>query len=139
MNCLRRQAHPVSAGLKPHAHRDLLPHARGSGLEVNRQTNLEGVRVELRVEAKTGVVCLLRRGTDGRPGGLDQIPGASRYGRLFELPTVGAELPLAPGMSWAFEPSAVVGGRAVNLGGTVIIGEDDPIELNPYTAQLLRA
>lgn len=75
----------------------------------------------------------------GGPGGLDQIPGASRYGRLFELPTVGAELPLAPGMSWSFEPSAVVGGRAVNLGGTVIIGDDDPIELNPYTAQLLRA
>jgi len=75
----------------------------------------------------------------GGPGGLDQIPGASRYGRLFELPTVGAELPLAPGMSWSFEPSAVVGGRAANIGGTVIIGEDDPIELNPYTARLLRA
>jgi len=75
----------------------------------------------------------------GAPGGLDQIPGASRYGRLFELPTVGAELPLAPGMSWSLEPSAVVGGRAVNLGGTVIIGEHDPLELNPYTAQLLRA
>ena len=75
----------------------------------------------------------------GGPGGLDQLPEARRYGRLFELPTVGAELPLAPGMSWAFEPSAVVGGRAVNLGGTVIIGEDGPIELNPLTAQLLRA
>jgi Xaa-Pro aminopeptidase len=74
----------------------------------------------------------------GGPGGLDQLPGARRYGRLFELPTVGAELPLAPGMSWSFEPSAVVGGRAVNLGGTVIIGEDDPIELSPLTAQLLR-
>jgi hypothetical protein len=49
-----------------------------------------------------------------------------------------AQLPLAPGMSWAFEPSAVFGGRAVNLGGTVIIGKDDPIELNPLTAQLLR-
>jgi Xaa-Pro aminopeptidase len=75
----------------------------------------------------------------GGPGGLDQLPEARRYGQLFELPTVGAELPLAPGMSWAFEPSAVVGGRAVNLGGTVIIGEDGPIELNPLTAQLLRA
>jgi hypothetical protein len=37
------------------------------------------------------------------------------------------------------EPSAVVGGRAVNLGGTLIIGEDGPIELKPLTAQLLRA
>jgi hypothetical protein len=39
----------------------------------------------------------------------------------------------------SFEPSAVVGGRAANIGGTVIIGEDGPIELNPLTAQLLRA
>jgi len=75
----------------------------------------------------------------GGPGGLDQLPEARRCSRLFEPPTVGAELPLAPGMSWAFEPSAVVGSRAVNLGGTVIIGEDGPIELNPLTAQLLRA
>jgi Xaa-Pro aminopeptidase len=74
----------------------------------------------------------------GFGNGLGQITGAGRYGRLFEMPTVGAELPLAPGMSWAFEPSAVIGGRAVNLGGTVIIGEDDPIELNPFTARLLR-
>lgn len=42
------------------------------------------------------------------------------------------------GMSFSFEPNAVVGGRAVNLGGTVVIGEDGPIELNPLTAQLLR-
>ena len=71
--------------------------------------------------------------------GLDQIPQARRYGRLSEMPTVGGELPLAPGMSWAFGPSAVVGGRAVSLGGTVVIGEDNPIELSPFTAQLLRA
>jgi len=68
----------------------------------------------------------------GGPGGLDQLPEARRCSRLFEPPTVGAELPLAPGMSWAFEPRAVVG-------GTVILGEDGPIELNPLTAQLLRA
>ena len=29
--------------------------------------------------------------------------------------------------------------RMVNIGGTVIAGEDDPLELNPLTAQLLRA
>jgi Xaa-Pro aminopeptidase len=74
----------------------------------------------------------------GFGNGLGKMPEASRYGRLFEMPTVGSELPLAPGMSWAFEPSAVVNGRAVNLGGTVVIGEDGPIELNPLTAQLLR-
>ena len=70
--------------------------------------------------------------------GLDRIPQARRYGRLAEIPAIGGELPLAPGMSWAFGPSAVIGGRAVSLGGTVVIGEDDPIELSPLTTQLLR-
>lgn len=71
--------------------------------------------------------------------GLKRLPEARQYPRLFELPTMGGELPLAPGMSFSFEPNAVVNGRAVNLGGTVLIGEEGPIELNPYTAQLLRA
>jgi len=53
-------------------------------------------------------------------------------------PDAGGELPLAPGMCCALVPSAVVAGRAVSLGGTVVIGEDDPVEHNPFTARLLR-
>jgi Xaa-Pro aminopeptidase len=75
----------------------------------------------------------------GFGGGLDQLAQARRYGRLAPLPATGGELPLAPGMCWAFGPSAVVAGRAVSLGGTVLIGEDDPIELSPFTARMLRA
>jgi len=75
----------------------------------------------------------------GFGSGLKRVPEAREYGRLFELPTMGGELPLAPGMTLSFEPNAVVGGRVVNLGGTVVIGEDDPVELNPFTARLLRA
>lgn len=59
--------------------------------------------------------------------------------RRTPLPATGAELPLAPGMCWALQPSAVVAGRAVSLGGTVLIGEHDPIELSPFTARMLRA
>ncbi len=70
--------------------------------------------------------------------GPGQIPQARRYGRLAGISTADGELPLAPGMSWAFGPSAVIGGRAVSLGGTVLIGEDDPIELSALTTQLLR-
>ena len=64
---------------------------------------------------------------------LDELPGVTfkPVGRRFMLATIC--------LSWAFEPRAVVSGRAVNLGGTVILGEDGPIELNPLTAQLLRA
>lgn len=75
----------------------------------------------------------------GFGAGLRQLPEAREYGRLFDVPTMGGELPLAPGMTFAFEPNAVVGGRLANLGGTVVVGADDPIELNPLTAQLLYA
>jgi Xaa-Pro aminopeptidase len=75
----------------------------------------------------------------GFGAGLRQLPEAREYGRLFDVPTMGGELPLAPGMTFAFEPNAVVGGRLANLGGTVVIGDDDPIELNPLTATLLYA
>jgi hypothetical protein len=74
----------------------------------------------------------------GFGGGPDQLPLARRYGRLSPVPAVGGELPLAPGMCCAFGPSAVVAGRAVSLGGTVLIGEDDPVELSPFTAHMLR-
>jgi Xaa-Pro aminopeptidase len=76
--------------------------------------------------------------TGGFGGGLGELPRARRYGRLSPTPDLGGELPLAPGMCCALGPSAVVGGRAVSLGGTVVIGEDDPVELNPFTARLLR-
>ena len=59
--------------------------------------------------------------------------------RMLSAPgPAGGELPLAPGMCCAVGPSAVVAGRAVSLGGTVVIGEDDPIELSPFTARMLR-
>jgi hypothetical protein len=54
------------------------------------------------------------------------------------IPAICGDLPLAPGMSWAFGPSAMVGGRAVIVGGTVVIAQDGPVELNPFTARLLR-
>lgn len=59
---------------------------------------------------------------------------AQDYGKLGEVPTIGGELPLAPGMTFAFEPSCVINGQMANIGGTVIVGEDDPLELNPLTA-----
>lgn len=70
--------------------------------------------------------------------GLRDFPPAKAYGEPAEVPTFGGELPLAPGMTFAFEPSCVLGGRMVNLGGTVVVGEADPIELNSLTARLLR-
>ncbi len=61
--------------------------------------------------------------------GLRAYGPAQAYGELGEVPTIGGELPLAPGMTFALEPRCVINGRMVNIGGTVIAGEDDPLEL----------
>ena len=46
---------------------------------------------------------------------------------------------LEPGMTFALEPNYAYGRHLAYLGGTVIVGDDGAIELNPYTAQILRA
>lgn len=71
----------------------------------------------------------------GPVGGPGQVPRERCRGPLAGLP---ADLPLATGTPWALGPSAVVCGRAVTLGGTVVIGKGGPVELSPFTAQLLR-
>jgi len=75
----------------------------------------------------------------GWGAGLRAQPYAEDYGLISDIPTVGSELPLLPGMSFVFEPNCVIGHHTINIGGTVIVGDDEPIELNPSTAKLLRA
>ena len=58
---------------------------------------------------------------------------------LTDHPTIGADLKLVPGMTFAMEPNYVFGQHLAYLGGTVIVGDRDPIDLDPYTAQILRA
>ena len=53
--------------------------------------------------------------------------------------TTQADMVVRAGMSFAFEPSCGFGPYVVCLGGSVIVGRDGPIELNPSFAQLLRA
>ncbi|OBB96534.1 M24 family metallopeptidase [Mycobacterium sp. 852002-40037_SCH5390672] len=68
-----------------------------------------------------------------------RIPGAQAYPPEPDHPTIGADMELVPGMTFAMEPNYVFGQHLAYLGGTVIVGDPDPIELNPYTAQILRA
>lgn len=65
--------------------------------------------------------------------GIEQYPGSP------ETPTMPADLVLAKGMTFAFEPSCGFERHLVTVGGTVIVGNDGAEELNPRTAQLLRA
>ena len=45
----------------------------------------------------------------GTAPGIESLPEAARYPQLRPLPTVGRELPLQPGMCFAFEPIAASG------------------------------
>ncbi len=78
-----------------------------------------------------GLVC-------GFGEGFNRLPGADRYALTAEVPTFGAEVEMQPGMTFSFEPSCLFGRRFVNLGGTVVCGEDKPIELNSITTHMMR-
>ena len=56
----------------------------------------------------------------------------------WSIPTRAADLVLEPGMSFALEPCCLFGRYGICIGGTVIVGEDEPIELNPESAQVYR-
>jgi Xaa-Pro aminopeptidase len=71
--------------------------------------------------------------------GMPAHPDAAEYGPVLDVHAVGAEIRLRPGMAFSVAPNAVIGDHAVSLGGTVVVGESDPVELNHFTAQLLRA
>lgn len=73
------------------------------------------------------------------PAGLRQLEGAERYGEVPSSPTSLSEMQLEPGMTFAFEPSCGLCRHLVTIGGTVLVGDDGAIELNPSTARLLRA
>ncbi|NJP91436.1 M24 family metallopeptidase [Nonomuraea sp. FMUSA5-5] len=77
--------------------------------------------------------------TGGSGARLGDLPRSARYGLLAEQPTIGSDLPLAPGMTFALTPTCASGGHLAGLGGTVVVGDDAPIELNTITTHLMRS
>ncbi|GAA3144395.1 M24 family metallopeptidase [Nonomuraea roseoviolacea] len=75
----------------------------------------------------------------GAGAGLGALPETARYGLLAEQPTIGSDLPLRPGMTFALTPNCAYGRRPAGVGGTVVVGEDTPIELNTVTTHLMRS
>lgn len=70
---------------------------------------------------------------------LGLLPETARYGLLAEQPTIGSDLPLSRGMTFVLAPTCAYGRRLAGLGGTVVVGEDAPIELNTITTHLMRS
>jgi Xaa-Pro dipeptidase len=71
--------------------------------------------------------------------GLAKQPVAVRYGRVGIIETRGERVVLQPGMTFSVEPSCIIGKRMVNLGGTVVLGPDGPIELSHLSTRLMHA
>lgn len=69
---------------------------------------------------------------------LNHVGASQQYPLIWQLPTLAPDLILEPGMSFAFEPCCLFGSHGATIGGTVVVGEDEPIELNPYPARMLR-
>ena len=62
---------------------------------------------------------------------LERMPEQLQHWRgCFPLAMGDRDFTLLEGMSFAFEPNACAGQRRVNVGGTVVVGRDGPIELN---------
>jgi Xaa-Pro dipeptidase len=70
--------------------------------------------------------------------GFNRLPGTERYALTAEVPMFGTDVEIQPGMTFAAEPSCMFGKRFVNLGGTVVVGEDSAIELNSITTHMMR-
>lgn len=66
-------------------------------------------------------------------------PEMARYGKILPIPSMGTERVLEAGMVFALEPNCGIGRRMINLGGTVIVGEDGGIELNKNSTRLMSA
>ncbi|MFH9964678.1 M24 family metallopeptidase [Streptomyces mirabilis] len=65
----------------------------------------------------------------------DQIPGQDSR-RVFRTVEPISDLELVPGMAFAFEPNACTGQHRVNIGGTVVVGENGPDELNTVPCRM---
>ena len=66
------------------------------------------------------------------------LPEVGEYGNALSIPSMGLDTVLEAGMVFAMEPNCAIGRRVVNLGGTVVVGEDRGIELNDNSTRLMR-
>jgi Xaa-Pro dipeptidase len=78
-------------------------------------------------------------GLIGTGEGYPKLPEISFYGKVLPIPDVGMDTVLRKGMVFALEPNCAIGNRLINLGGTVIVGENEGITLNENSTQLMRA
>ncbi|MDQ0394841.1 M24 family metallopeptidase [Labrys monachus] len=70
---------------------------------------------------------------------LADLPEMAHYGKVLPFPSMGTDRVLEAGTVFALEPNCGIGRRMINLGGTVIVGENGGIELNSNSTRLMHA
>jgi Xaa-Pro aminopeptidase len=68
--------------------------------------------------------------------GLDAMADSHLYPKVTTKPDKGRDIVLQPGMSFAFETNCHLDHRRVNIGGTVVVTENDPLEFNELPNRL---
>lgn len=68
--------------------------------------------------------------------GIEQMPGHEKYQSLRDRPVMGGELVIRPGMVFELEPNACRGRHRTNIGGTVIVRQNDVEELNVLPTEM---
>ena len=74
----------------------------------------------------------------GAREGMPKLPELKNYGKALPIPGVELDTVLKKGMDFALEPNCGIGRRVVNLGGTVLVGDEKGEELNKNTTHLMR-
>lgn len=75
----------------------------------------------------------------GTAPGIESLPEAANYSQVGRLPNHGRDLVLQEGMCFAFEPNCAFGRHLANIGGTVLVGKEQGVELNYNSTYLMRA
>ncbi|MBI2830517.1 MAG: aminopeptidase P family protein [Chloroflexi bacterium] len=68
---------------------------------------------------------------------VERMPGAENYPGLGTSHIRGGEIVLEPGMVFQFEPNACIGRDRVNIGGTLIVTENEPEELHKLSTKMM--
>ena len=68
--------------------------------------------------------------------GAERMPGHNAGHGIKPLPPFGGERVIKPGMIFELEPNACLGSWRINIGGTVIVGENGPEPLNELPTRM---
>jgi len=68
--------------------------------------------------------------------GIENMTGAGNYKGIGPTPLIGADIVIKQGTVWELEPNACLGKNRVNIGGTVIVGEEGAIALNTLSTEM---